>query len=343
MEETVDYKLQRQKQQEARFKARGATWKPSGKPCTLQFVFEDMPEEPPTDSRKQTSASQTPSEAAEENVPATTRPPSPRGSSRRAVQSKAKSQRVVRESPPDFDAPDVQRGSSFEEDSRRPPNTRKPTKRVGLGQTEAVAKTTNREPGSRKKRSALVEQDTEKVVLPEPPPQINQRVSLPEPHQKRKETFKPSTNPSDDYPDEDIVTKKSSRPLKPKEMEKGKKAPMAKPKVVKSKEQPSLPRKRLKPMTEREKDEDSTGDEPGSDVETTDKKYTCILDHSNLLLTAVLSVTKAPQGRNAQSSKKRRILLGDGAQQWSIPASQQTSRKTTVHFGLPLSKAVKSG
>lgn len=171
-----------------------------------------------------------------------------------------------------------------------------------------------------------MEQDTEKVVLPEPPPQINQRVSLPEPHQKRKETFKPSTNPSDDYPDEDIVTKKSSRPLKPKEMEKGKKAPMAKPKVVKSKEQPSLPRKRLKPMTEREKDEDSTGDEPGSDVETTDK-----------------NVTKAPQGRNAQSSKKRRILLGDGAQQWGIPASQQTSRKTTVHFGLPLSKAVKSG
>jgi hypothetical protein len=42
----VDYRLLRQKQQEERFRARGATWKPSGKACTLQFVFEEEPKRP---------------------------------------------------------------------------------------------------------------------------------------------------------------------------------------------------------------------------------------------------------------------------------------------------------
>jgi hypothetical protein len=45
-QETVDYKLLRQKRQEERFRARGATWKPSGKACTLQFVFDDEPRIP---------------------------------------------------------------------------------------------------------------------------------------------------------------------------------------------------------------------------------------------------------------------------------------------------------
>ncbi|PVG00074.1 hypothetical protein CPB86DRAFT_813359 [Serendipita vermifera] len=36
----MDYRRERQKQQESRLRARGATWKPSGKPCTLQFVFD---------------------------------------------------------------------------------------------------------------------------------------------------------------------------------------------------------------------------------------------------------------------------------------------------------------
>ena len=44
--EPVDYRLLRQKQQEERFRARGATWKPSGKACTLQFVFEEEPKRP---------------------------------------------------------------------------------------------------------------------------------------------------------------------------------------------------------------------------------------------------------------------------------------------------------
>jgi hypothetical protein len=41
--EPVDYRLLRQRQQEERFRARGATWKPSGKACTLQFVFDEEP------------------------------------------------------------------------------------------------------------------------------------------------------------------------------------------------------------------------------------------------------------------------------------------------------------
>jgi hypothetical protein len=46
MDESVDYRLLRQKQQEERFRARGATWKPSGKACTLQFVFEEETKRP---------------------------------------------------------------------------------------------------------------------------------------------------------------------------------------------------------------------------------------------------------------------------------------------------------
>jgi hypothetical protein len=42
----MDYQKERQRQQEYRLRARGATWKPSGKPCTLQFNFDSDEQQP---------------------------------------------------------------------------------------------------------------------------------------------------------------------------------------------------------------------------------------------------------------------------------------------------------
>lgn len=47
----ASFKEQRLQQQQARFQARGATWKGSGRPCTLEFKF-DTPEKPQESSTK---------------------------------------------------------------------------------------------------------------------------------------------------------------------------------------------------------------------------------------------------------------------------------------------------
>lgn len=77
MEDTVDYRLQRQRQQDARFKSRGATWKPSGKPCTLQFVFDEVSKRPPVDSEEHDTAHISHSEPTKARNPTATRVQSP--------------------------------------------------------------------------------------------------------------------------------------------------------------------------------------------------------------------------------------------------------------------------
>ena len=131
MEEQVDYKLQRQKQQEARFKARGATWQPSGKPCTLQFVFDEVPESSSAQIRNQNVSSNAPPELVERQKRATTRVPSPPTVAGEGLQSKPRFRQTKTQIISKTDSSDTPGLSVSAAPSRKP---RKPTKVINLNE-----------------------------------------------------------------------------------------------------------------------------------------------------------------------------------------------------------------
>lgn len=69
----MDYKQDRQKRQESRLKARSATWEPSGRPCTLQFVFDDVSSQKQSMPTQQFSMNKGPSNKSKQSAP----PPPP--------------------------------------------------------------------------------------------------------------------------------------------------------------------------------------------------------------------------------------------------------------------------